>query len=184
MQVRRAESRAELGGCGGVFGGCTCRDCPFPSWLPSAPPAPAPSPAPRLVTLAASQAATASSSRPSRPLDLDFTTTHNQAHNQHGLAHARRTGPADHSTYRTLSASRSCAALPAAGDPLPLLSRLPMQKHKVQLQILSRLSMQRLTHALSYPDPPNPAEAQGPTATPQEPQPKAHPQDGQAASGT
>ncbi len=53
--------------CGGVFGGCTCRDCPFPSWLPSAPPAPAPSPASHLVTLAASQAATASSSRPSRP---------------------------------------------------------------------------------------------------------------------
>jgi hypothetical protein len=26
-------------GGGGVFGGCTCRDCPFPSWLPSAPPA-------------------------------------------------------------------------------------------------------------------------------------------------
>jgi hypothetical protein len=23
--------------CGGVFGGCTCRDCPFPSCLPSAP---------------------------------------------------------------------------------------------------------------------------------------------------
>jgi hypothetical protein len=26
-----------LGGGGGVFGGCTCRDCPFPSWRPSDP---------------------------------------------------------------------------------------------------------------------------------------------------
>jgi hypothetical protein len=45
------------------------QDCPFPSWLPSAPPAPAPSPAPRLMTLAVTQAAMASGSRPSKPLD-------------------------------------------------------------------------------------------------------------------
>jgi hypothetical protein len=69
-RVQRQElQRRELGGCGGVFGECTCLcDCPFPSWLPSAPPAPAPSSAPRLVTLAVTQAATASSSRPSKPL--------------------------------------------------------------------------------------------------------------------
>ncbi len=41
---------------GGVFGGCTCRDYPFPSWLPSAPPAPAPSPAPRLARRASGEA--------------------------------------------------------------------------------------------------------------------------------
>ncbi len=52
---------------GGSLAGAPVGDCPFPSWLPSAPLAPAPSPAPRLVTLAATLAATASSSRPSRP---------------------------------------------------------------------------------------------------------------------
>jgi hypothetical protein len=56
----RKRTQTDFLGGGWVFGGCTCRDCPFPSWLPSAPPAPAPSPAPRLVTPAATLAATAS----------------------------------------------------------------------------------------------------------------------------
>jgi hypothetical protein len=50
---------AGLSRCGFRCGcGCSVRDCPFPRCLPSAAPA-LPSPAPRLVTLAATQAATA-----------------------------------------------------------------------------------------------------------------------------
>jgi hypothetical protein len=64
-KVQRQElQRRELGGCGGVFGGCNpSATAHSRQWLPSAPPAPAPSPAPRRVSLA-TQAATASSSRP------------------------------------------------------------------------------------------------------------------------